>query len=371
MVVQQTGIILLASERSGSNLLRTLLGNHHLISAPVAPHLLSEFYPERHYYGDLRKEKNIRFLISDMVATANHPYHNWNLKLKDNISLKNCNSVISAVDFIYKQKALNENKHHYCSKEINLFKYIDQIRAEIKNIKFIHLVRDPRDHVASWMKRPVYLLTPYDAILKWREEQSVFIDAIKTRGLNCISVKYEDLISNTPEIMTKILNYLNLPVDKKCFSTDINKSKNLTWNPLWKNLSKPVMKENKNKFLKELSSEDINIIETVAQQEMSFFNYSFVSSVNWVPPKNFNKILQKQRTEKKKSVNISFKELEEKQKFIRNLKTKRIKKQETFSSINIKQEYNNSFKLKTKLKYLSFALIGENLTYKIIKKLKK
>ena len=44
------GIILLVSERSGSNLLRTLIGNHSDISAPIAPHLLHVFYNIKQLY---------------------------------------------------------------------------------------------------------------------------------------------------------------------------------------------------------------------------------------------------------------------------------------------------------------------------------
>lgn len=52
-------IILLASERSGSNLFRTLLGNHSNISSPIVPHLITIFYPIKHYYLNLmHKSKN-------------------------------------------------------------------------------------------------------------------------------------------------------------------------------------------------------------------------------------------------------------------------------------------------------------------------
>ncbi|MBU2019900.1 MAG: sulfotransferase [Bacteroidetes bacterium] len=148
-------IILLVSERSGSNLLRTMLGNHKEISAPVAPHLLATFYNIRKYYGDLRNSNNSSELISDMLGLANHPYHNWKLSLNFESQQSFPNSIISSFDFLYTQKSLQEGKTHYCSKGIHSFEFIDQLRAELPNVKFVHLVRDPRDHVASWMKKPI------------------------------------------------------------------------------------------------------------------------------------------------------------------------------------------------------------------------
>ena len=50
-------IMILASERSGTNLLRTLLGNHNDISAPVAPHFFDAFKETIHLYGDLNINK--------------------------------------------------------------------------------------------------------------------------------------------------------------------------------------------------------------------------------------------------------------------------------------------------------------------------
>ena len=78
------GIVLLASERSGSNLLRTLLGNHSDISAPIAPHLIKIFYPIKHYYLDLSSKVNNKNLFCDMLQIVNHPFSNWKLKLDYN-----------------------------------------------------------------------------------------------------------------------------------------------------------------------------------------------------------------------------------------------------------------------------------------------
>lgn len=65
-------IIILASERSGTNLLRTLLGNHKHICAPVAPHFFDAFRPNIHLYGDLNKATNAEKLLDHMIRLSNH-----------------------------------------------------------------------------------------------------------------------------------------------------------------------------------------------------------------------------------------------------------------------------------------------------------
>jgi len=49
---------------------------------------------------------------------------------------------------------------------------------------------------------------------------------------------------------------------------------------MWKNLEKPVMKDNTQKFLKELSADEIAIFETVAKDTLKALGYSLYSTYN-------------------------------------------------------------------------------------------
>ena len=365
-------IILLVSERSGSNLLRSLLGNHHNICAPVAPHLMAEFYNIRQYYGDLKQRGNAKMIFGDMVALANHPYHDWQLEIELDSVIENglVSSVVSSFYTVYKLKAQQENKLHFCSKGIHSFDFIDPFRAELENVKFIHLVRDPRDHVASWMKRPINLLTPYDAIIKWKSEQAEFIDAFNTRGLQCLSIRYEDLVENTSKIMASVLEYLDVEVDQNCFQTDTTQ-KSLDWNPYWQNLSKPVIKDNTQKFKKELLDEDILLIETIAKNEMEFFGYAPISSGNWVPSVSFYQNLERQRKAKKESIKPreNMHKLDDKLKLMQEIRDVRRKQwgKEDLMGKHIHQECDTSGShfFRNRLKHLSYAFLGSRLTQKI------
>ncbi len=296
-------IYLLVSERSGSNLFRSLLDNHSGIAAPVAPHLMNQFYPVRAYYGDLREPGNGSLLFRDMAKVADHFYHDWQLgteaveaKLQDNGPPR---SVVEAVDLLYRTKAEKEGKAHYASKGLHNVHFLDAIRAELPDATFLHLVRDPRDHVASWMKRPVNIFAPYDAIRKWVREQRLFLDALYRRGVEAVSLRYEDLIGDTASTMAFVLEELELPVDRACFDTDPEKGKALNWNPHWKNLSQPVMGDNKGKYKEELDEEDIRMIETIAGDVMKAFGYSFETSADWRYHRAYGKKLKAQREQGK------------------------------------------------------------------------
>ena len=304
------GIILLASERSGSNLLRILLGNHSNIFAPIAPHLIKIFYPVKHYYCNLIRKNNNKNLMHDMLQIVNHPFSNWKLKIKydqKEIESLEIYSVVSMMDYIYKKAAKNNKKEYYCSKGINTFRFINQIQKEVPSLKFIHLVRDPRDVIASWMKQNGSLNSSYDAVLQWKKQQKLLIDAKNNTDFSCITIKYEDLILNTKKIMDKIMLELDLPIDSNCYETSpLNKESERS--PYWKNLSQPIMIKNKNKFKEVLSDEDILIIETIARNEMKEYGYLPITLQNWQLSRESISFIDSQKHVKKEKTKNSVNE---------------------------------------------------------------
>ena len=294
-------IYLLCSERSGSNLLRTLLGNHEEIHAPIAPHFYDVFYLKQHLY--YTPDFDSKGFLDDATAMANHPYHGW--KLDENKS-KNISDIIEGIDFLYEQSA-PEGSNFYCSKGIHNFNYASQIITKLPKAKFIYLHRDPRDHAASWLRTPLFLHTPFDIIKKWVKEQEICISLLKLYPNHIIKISYEEIIDDPQKAMTTILNFLNAPIDENCFSTNPKNTKQSDSNPFWKNLGKPIMRDNKKKFLTALKQGDLNLIETLAKDVMEFLGYTeFESKMDWAPSKSF-KLMNLIRRYKSKSKSKKYK----------------------------------------------------------------
>lgn len=302
-------IIILASERSGTNLLRVLLGNHAELHAPVAVHFLNTFNNICEYYGDLEKSKNAEKLIEHFLLSANHPYTNWQLNTPASEIVKNhqVNSLEKAFDAIYTEHAHMNNKIHYVTKDNDMFNFIkstEKLNTSQNSVYYIHLYRDPRDHVVSWFKTPLFLHTAYDIAQKWNKEQNQIIkNKIK---LNCIDLKYEDLISHTEQEMTRILKFLGLKIDKNCFKTDKN-NKESKRNEMWKNLSAPIITDNKKKYIKILDKKELKIIETICHNNMKILGYEFETKANWKDYfKLYENVFLPKIREKKKNKNKTF-----------------------------------------------------------------
>jgi len=278
-------IIIMGSERSGTNLLRHLLSNHSRLAGPVSPHFLEVFSPISHFYDDLHKIENLEKLFTDMLKLANHPYHDWQLNIKFMEFYQKFvpKSMIEMYNSMYLAKAEHQGKKRYVSKDIHAWLYAHQIKSVYPKTRFIYVVRDPRDHVRSWMKRPIYLLTPMEAVKKWKRDQNEILRLNFSGGINWHMVKYEDLITNPEDVMSRLLLFLNETVEDGCFNTNPENATESRWNDYWKNLGQQIIRENKEKFKDGLDMEDIELIETLCFAEMKRFNYKPVSSYSWKP----------------------------------------------------------------------------------------
>lgn len=283
-------IIILASERSGTNLFRTLLGNHHDIEAPVAPHLFDAFIGTAPLYGDLSKKENAIKLLDHMTRLANHTYHDWALQsdAKTLQEKNNVNSLASAFDAIYSEKARQHGKSLYACKDNHMFNYVSLLEKlpDREDIRYLYLYRDPRDHIVSWMKRPLYMYTPYEIARKWKYEQQTILDLKFREGINMHFVKYEDLIGNPQLEMTKVMEYIGIDIDEKCFQTNAD-NKESKRNEYWENLSKPIISSNSRKYLDALSAKDLLVSESVCKDQMNNLGYQLETSADWNKKKDF------------------------------------------------------------------------------------
>lgn len=277
----------MSSERSGSNLLRSLLSNHSRIAGPVAPQFLPLFHDLAPYYGHLTERENGVALMEDMAAVVNHPYYDWGLPV-DTEALYEQHHPREFLDYFtifYDEKQQLLGKDRFVCKENDLFNYAFALSSYFEESKFIYLYRDPRDYAASITKILAGPKTAYNAAQHWFEEQERCNVLIHTFNLAAHPVSYEALVADTPRVMVGLLNFLGEPVEEACFQIQTEKNKKVAWNMAWKNLSQPVMTSNFGKYRDRFNSKTIHIIESVVREPMLRLGYSFDTNANWEAPR--------------------------------------------------------------------------------------
>jgi hypothetical protein len=281
--MQLDRIFILYSERSGSNLLRVLLGNHPALSAPVPPQFFDSFIPFADRFGTLTKKQHAIRLISLMKEYANHPFSDWQLSLppEEIYSIFSPANFIQIVDALYGAKAKQDNRSGYVCKENHLFRHAGLI-AHNFDVSWLYLHRDPRDVVSSWLKKNILFFTAYEAAHSWKEEQQKCIALDRGHNVDYHKLSYEELITDPEQTMSSVLQYLDKEIDERCFQNQQQRTE-AKRNILWKNLDNPIDSSNKKNYTNTLSQKQLRIVESVCKHQMQTLGYQLETDGDWTP----------------------------------------------------------------------------------------
>lgn len=272
-------VFIVASERSGTNLLRRRLTEaQSVLYGPSPLHILKHLYYAEPYYGDLSNNKNFISLIEDALNLAYKHFSPWDISFSAQDVLEKYpilfpidRSVVGVMHVMYTMYAQAKGYKSYVCKDNDLFDFTCQIQKAIPEARFVYLYRDPRDVVLSQLKRPSQVKSVHYLARLWKEEQikSIRSHTDLVRFGVSYSVSYEDLISNEESIIENICHWLGVKKSEGRQSTigeltDIHE---------WKNLDKPTMINNKGKFMRELSESAIAKIESHVFHQMKWLGY--------------------------------------------------------------------------------------------------
>lgn len=271
---------LVSSERSGSNFLSKILNSHSDICGPSIKHIINPLAQNLFRYKDLNIKTNKEALIDDLHTLLNIEFSVWKTKqsvdtLRD---MFNEGDVADLIKKIFSAEAQAHSKNHICIKENHIYKFMPFLLLNFPDSKYIYNVRDPRDVALSWKKNTTHKGGIITAAKQWKKDQIKSLQlTYALQPLNKIHlIKYENLITQTEETLEGICHFLDLEFEPTMldFHTDKLTIKNSLLDQSWRNLSNPVIKNNREKYKEELSNEEIAYIEKICYLEMKWFNYS-------------------------------------------------------------------------------------------------
>lgn len=273
-------IILLGTERSGTNLLRRTLDAHSQIASPPPSGLLANMVPYRHKYLNGNIQNGMEsWVLAALALLDTHP-SNWEIKLSAEEVLARIGGERSHWKLFQILNEIYAEKHHasyWLSKEPGGLNYAYELLLNLPKAKFIYLVRDGRDVASSMIKYGLHAQHIYTAANIWRNDQ--------LRGMQYMSdpcmknkiflVRYEEFLASPNEIMASLFNFIGCEYEDHVLDSYQNASvlRYASRSELWKNLSNPIMKDNSAKYKKLLSKSQVHLFETIAIEQMEFFGY--------------------------------------------------------------------------------------------------
>ena len=272
-------IFMVGEQRSGSNLLRLILNESSSIAAPHPPHILQRFMPLLPVYGDLSKQKTFKRLIEDVCRLVELNPVPWDKVILDRKEiLKRCRekSLIAIYGAIMDLYAEAHNASAWMCKSMQNIQWADEINRYFDNPKYIYLYRDPRDVTLSFTKAVIGEKHPYFIAKQWNELQKLCISQLIENGKDTIfPISYENLLEDPETIVKELCQFLGIKFSKKMldFHTSKEAERSAKSSSLWENLSQPIKTNNSKKFMSELTTEEIKIIESITGNVMDTLEY--------------------------------------------------------------------------------------------------
>jgi len=267
-------VFLICSERSGSNLIRVIMGSNNQFEAPMPMHLLQLIYRHIPLYGDLADDKNWHKLIEHITEILRNQVGKLEVEItegqiKESVTER---SFWGIFDHIY-SKAVQGKRLFF--KENHNYMFVPALLNKYPDSKFVVQVRDPRDFVLSMIQRSTEIHDIFRAIEVWRRDQERALELAKVLPERVIVHRYEDLISDPEKTLKRLCLFLNAEFEESMIEFNKKGSSKTAagLSKSWENLEKGIIKNNEKKYLKGLSSKEIKIIEYTLSPLMNEFGY--------------------------------------------------------------------------------------------------
>lgn len=278
-------VFLLASERSGTNLLRRRLNEwQSTVFAPSPPHFLKHLAALVPYYGRLDDDDCFLELIGDALSLCYNHYSPWEIRFTKEEVLEEYTrvhgrkrTVVLLTDLLHRNYAKAKGFASYFCKDNHLFDFAYQIRQDIPDARFLYLHRDPRDYTLSRVRCVPSRSSVTAAARLWRSEQMKCIRIVSDPAFEecCYRMSYEQFISEEATYLKDICSFFGLerqdrPRDASKFDTGTPRA--------WSNIHKPTMQSNYGKYKTAFSRAQIRTIEAITWTQMNFLGYQPESS---------------------------------------------------------------------------------------------
>ncbi|MDH5776584.1 MAG: sulfotransferase [Gammaproteobacteria bacterium] len=272
---------MIGTRRSGSNLLRVMIGKLAGMYAPQSTHMLEYFMPLVPFYGDLNDGNNFYQLADDVCRCVELNPVEWSgVVLDRNEIIKSCkdHSLLSIFAEIYssaaKQSDCDTDWMCKCLGYINYFSEFEEYFNQ--EVKYLYIHRDGRDVGLSFGKAMAGQKHLYLVAKEWQQTQELAL-ALKQKlpADRFHQVSYEELLAEPEKICRQVAEFIGIPYTEEMLNYHKSRSAKLSASAskLWGNITKPIIVNNSKKFLAETFTDELKMFELLAGETLEKLGY--------------------------------------------------------------------------------------------------
>jgi protein-tyrosine sulfotransferase len=275
--------LICSAGRSGSTLLRMILGQHPDVYVPPELNNLEVVIQKyRKYYRFLPWSQCVQYTLSEFVRSVSFEY--WHLPLapiyQKAILLKGEDRSLEAIlDLLYREMMANHKSSAvwWGEKSINNAISMETIAPLYPAARYIHLIRDGRDVVASYQAYGLISKDFQKNCFYWMDSIRNFRKAAARTPLPYVlEIRYETLVIEPYCTLRKVFDFLDLDFDPAWL--DFRKMKSfhpdLDDRDMHQNLKKPITQERIGTWKQRLSPQQQRHIQEYIGPFLREFGYS-------------------------------------------------------------------------------------------------
>ena len=279
-------VLMIPLRRCGSHALRLRLNFSEQFHSPYPLHIV-DFMPLVPLYGDLADDKAYFRLVVDVVGLQSASMVKWPDIVFDPIDIfESIRQEKRSVHRIVWEMLLRAGERHNAGvvmdKSLDSVHYADELMTLFPDMLFLNVVRDPRAQVAS-MNRAI--IHDFDTMLNaksWVDAHDTASSLIKRYPDRVLTIRYEDFLGNQEETLRKVCTFFGIEYLPQML--DVGRSSEAQqisqMSALWASNCFPPIAANMDKFKKQLSMNEIEIIETLAQEYMRQYGYETMTNAS-------------------------------------------------------------------------------------------
>jgi len=241
--------------------------------------MYNAFYPMRERYGDLSNPARARRLLEDIYYTD--VFRDWDHRpdIDEVLNARKSDDFHGLFDALLHCWAAHHGKPRWGEKSPQHAPYWPTIREAFPDAQVIHIVRDCRDVVLSWVAArfgPKHIAV---AAERWQSylRQMQEIKAMQpTDGF--YTVRYVDLVSQPESELKKLCAFLGEAYDPKMLNFYQEDYEYVTDKRNARKLQTPLNTSSVGRWEDRLTARQVGVIEWIAGEMMDFHGYPRSSS---------------------------------------------------------------------------------------------
>lgn len=265
---QERPIFIVGSPRSGTTLLRNMLNRHPAIAICRATDYYHYVYLRRKSFGDLSDAGNRRRLVKEFLGLQRIQRMQVDLEALEPILLREGVSYPAFFACLWRYYAQVHGKRRCGEKNARHAMFTETLCEWYPGAHILHLVRDPRDVVASLLRMP---FAPHNVIGAARMWLAHNLAALRSSGRpQYLAVRYEQLVTDPESELKRICSFVGEDYSPAMLIPNQDSTADRPW---LHRAQEPVTAQRMQKWREELSAEDVSLAEWTIGSSMKLFEY--------------------------------------------------------------------------------------------------